>query len=174
MSPWLAQFLPRAARTPADIVRVELFGIEQRDPMRAALDLRRAVFCDEQGVPLEEELDEHDRSDRDAVHALAYEGSVVLGTGRFYESSPGCAQIGRMAVALPSRGRGVGSAILEALMMEAQRRGFERAALLAQVHAIPFYERHGYVVAGDPVLDGGIFHRPMERGLGEPPKKVSR
>ena len=153
-------------------MRVELFGIEQRDPMRAALDLRRAVFCDEQGVPLEEEIDEHDTADGDAIHALAYEGSAVLGTGRFYQSRPGCAQIGRMAVGPEHRRSGVGSAILEALMMEARRRGFERAALLAQVDAIPFYERYGYVVVGEPVMDGGIPHQPMERDLAEPAKKV--
>ena len=124
-------------------------------------------------MPLEEEQDDHDWSDRDAVHALAFEGSVALGTGRFYESSPGCAQIGRMAVASASRGAGVGSAILEALMMEGRRRGLERAALLAQVHAIPFYERHGFLAVAGPVLDGGILHRLMEREFGEPLKKVS-
>ncbi|MBV9647708.1 MAG: GNAT family N-acetyltransferase [Candidatus Eremiobacteraeota bacterium] len=130
--------------------------------MKAALDIRRTVFVDEQGVPLEEEIDEHDLSDADAVHALAYQDDAPRGTGRFYESEPGCAQIGRMAVLPAHRDAGVGRTVLDALVGEALRRGYVRARLIAQIRAIPFYERVGFRVYGEPILDGGILHQPME------------
>ena len=37
--------------------------------------------------------------------------------------------------------------------------------LNAQSHAIPFYERHGYRVVGDPFDEAGIPHVAMERAL---------
>ena len=139
--------------------------------MQRALDVRRRVFVDEQGVPLEEEVDEHDLSDARAVHALAFDGEAVLGTGRFYEAEPGCVQIGRMAVRAEHRGKGVGRALLDALLEEAVRKAYRSARLLAQVDAIAFYERAGFSVAGEPVMDGGILHRPMEAALKESSSK---
>jgi predicted GNAT family N-acyltransferase len=149
------------------VVRIEQFGVEDRARLRLALEIRRRVFVDEQGVPLEEEADEHDEGDPLAVHALAVEaGGAAVGTGRFYEAAPGCAQIGRMAVLAGFRDRGVGAQILGALLAEAGRRGFHRARLLAQLQAIPFYERAGFVAGGERIVDGGILHQPMEATLG--------
>jgi predicted GNAT family N-acyltransferase len=36
-------------------------------------------------------------------------------------------------------------------------------SLAAQVHAIPFYERFGFVAHGDVFLEAGIEHREMDR-----------
>jgi predicted GNAT family N-acyltransferase len=37
----------------------------------------------------------------------------------------------------------------------------------AQLHAIPFYERFGFVAHGEVFLDAGIEHRKMDRHLQE-------
>jgi len=101
--------------------------------MSRALAIRTRVFVLEQGVPLAEEVDEHDRDDRDAVHALVYDDAGrPAGAGRYYISEPGTAQIGRMAVSAEHRGRGAGRALLDALVAEARRRGLRRAHLHAQ------------------------------------------
>jgi predicted GNAT family N-acyltransferase len=81
----------------------------------------------------------------------------VLGTGRLLPDG----HIGRMAVLKEARQSGVGSALLVALMQEARRRGHVRAVLSAQTHAVPFYQRHGYVVSGDVYMDCGIPHVDM-------------
>lgn len=135
--------------------------------MRIACDIRTRVFVDEQGVPPAEEWDDHDRNDRDAAHALAFgvPGRAV-GTGRFYAAEPGVAQIGRLAVLAAARGSGAGSALLEALVAEARRRGFERAHLHAQTHARGFYLRHGFHDDGPLLWDAGIEHQPMTKNLG--------
>ena len=146
-------------------MRIELFDCRDGRLLEAALTLRFAVFVDEQGVPEDDEEDVYDREPA-TVHALAFEEGTPVGTGRFYEAESGVAQIGRMAVTLPARGAGCGSGLLVALMAEARRRGLGRARLLAQLHALPFYERFGFVAAGEPVLDGGILHRTMEVALG--------
>jgi predicted GNAT family N-acyltransferase len=123
------------------------------------------VFVDEQGVPLDEEVDEHDLGDARAVHALVRDVAGSVGTGRYYPVDAHSAQIGRMAVLPEARGRGAGRALLDALVTAAERHGFRRASLLAQVEAVPFYARAGFEPTGEEVWDAGMLHQPMEKRL---------
>lgn len=127
---------------------------------RHATDIRTEVFVVEQHVPSEEELDAEDVR---CVHAVAYDGPRGVGTGRLLPN----AHIGRMAVRKSHRGRGVGSLLLEALIAEARRRGDPEVVLAAQLHAVPFYRRHGFVAEGGVFLDAGIEHVNMRRALNE-------
>ncbi len=138
-------------------VRVEL---TDWDGARAvAAPIRFAVFVDEQKVPADSEVDDWDPQ---CVHAVAWDPSgLALGTGRLLPDG----HIGRMAVRREARGQGVGSALLTALMQEAQRRGHAQAALSAQTHAIPFYRRHGYAVVSGEYMDCGIPHVDMTCAL---------
>ncbi len=135
--------------------------------MRIACDIRTRVFVDEQGVPPDEEIDEHDRTDRDAVHALARAvDGAAIGAGRFYVLEPAIVQIGRMAVLPQARGTGAGAALLRELLAVARRRGFARAHLHAQMHARGFYLKAGFVDDGERLWDAGIEHVPMSLALG--------
>jgi len=144
-----------------------MFGVD--DPrMEEAIVLRLAVFVDEQGIPLDEEIDAHDRDDAAAVHAIVRNSQQnVIATGRFYPRDVRTAQIGRMAVAHASRGLGAGHLVLRALMNEARRRGYSAASLDAQDYAIGFYEKAGFISRGPTHLDCGIIHQPMSRALGD-------
>ncbi len=133
--------------------------------MREALAVRTRVFVEEQGVPLEEEVDAHDRSDAEALHALVRDGRGVLGAARYYVTEPGTVQIGRMAVDARARGGGAGRALLAALLAEARRRGFRRARLHAQTQAWGFYAKAGFCDDGAPLWDAGILHQPMSLEL---------
>ncbi len=144
---------------------VELFG-NGDERVREALKVRFRVFVDEQNVPREIELDEHDEpADRLAVHALVRDGDRVVAAGRFYERNRGTVQVGRMAVMREARGRGVGRLLLDALLEEAVKRGYVRARLSAQTHALEFYRKAGFAAFGDDYDDAGIPHRDMERPL---------
>ena len=146
---------------------VELFRSADTERMAHARAIRIAVFVDEQGCPLEEEFDAHDlAADADAVHALVRDAEgTLLATGRYYRTEPHTAQIGRMAVLSAARGRGIGRMLLDALMHDARERGYTAAALNAQQHAIPFYEKAGFAAHGDPFDEIGIPHQPMQRTL---------
>jgi hypothetical protein len=95
------------------------------------------------------------------VHALAYDGTAAVGTGRLLPD----AHIGRMAVLKAWRGRGVGSLILDALVEAARRRGERHVALSAQVHALAFYRAHGFEAEGPEYQEAGIAHQAMRRAL---------
>jgi predicted GNAT family N-acyltransferase len=123
-----------------------------------AAPIRFAVFVEEQGVPLEVELDEMDEK---CLHALAFQDGNPVGTGRLLPDG----HIGRMAVLKAWRGRGIGARILGRLIDEARTRGDREVVLSAQVGAIAFYRRHGFVEEGAEYMDAGIPHRQMRRSL---------
>ncbi len=118
--------------------------------------VRHAVFVEEQKV--REEL-EWDDIDERCYHVLAMSADgAPIGTGRLLPDG----HIGRMAVVREWRGKGVGSAILHALLDLARRDGFEVVKLNAQVHALGFYARHGFTVIGGEFMEAGIPHREMQ------------
>jgi predicted GNAT family N-acyltransferase len=122
--------------------------------------VRETVFVHEQKVPLELEWDEQDEP---CVHVLAFDNDgAAIGTGRLLPDG----HIGRMAVLLPWRGRGVGGALLTELTRVARERGFTEVILNAQVQAIAFYARHGFTCEGPEFLEAGIPHQTMRRPLG--------
>ena len=121
--------------------------------------VRHAVFVEEQKV--REELEWDDIDERcDHVLAMSADGAPI-GTGRLLPDG----RIGRMAVIRDWRGRGVGSAILNALLDLARRDGFGVIRLNAQVQAVEFYARHGFTVIGGEFMEAGIPHREMQLEL---------
>ncbi|MDH5527008.1 MAG: GNAT family N-acetyltransferase [Nitrospirota bacterium] len=125
--------------------------------------IRRVVFMDEQQVPPELEWDGQDTT---AVHVLAEAGGDPVGCGRLLMSGD-TAKIGRMAVLKPFRAKGIGARLLTELLTAARQAGARTAALSAQVHALPFYEKFGFVAHGPEYPDAGIPHRNMTRPLAD-------
>ncbi len=128
-----------------------------------ARPVREAVFIEEQGVPRELEWDEWDESSDHAV-ALDIRGQAI-GTARLLPDG----RIGRMAVLLGWRGRGVGAALLEALLAQAREQSMSRVTLHAQTHAAGFYRRFGFSERGDEFSEAGIPH--VEMTLELPPAR---
>lgn len=123
-----------------------------------AAPIRFVVFVDEQKVPAEIELDEHDAA---CVHVIARAEGRAVGTGRLLPD----AHIGRMAVLKEWRGRGVGAAMLDTLIAKARARGDQEVSLSAQTHALDFYRKQGFVEEGPQYLDAGIPHQTMRKTL---------
>ena len=123
-----------------------------------AAPIRFTVFVEEQGVPREIELDEHDAA---SIHVVAFAEGKPVATGRLLPDG----HIGRMAVLQDWRRRGVGALMLKALVERAKERGDAEVVLAAQVRAVPFYRAHGFVAEGDIYMEAGIPHQDMRRRL---------
>lgn len=138
------------------------FKVEVIDYASGREDLqsvRETVFVHEQRVPA---ALERDALDPQCVHVIARdEGGNAIGTGRLTPDH----RIGRMAVLRDWRGRGVGDALLLALMEQARERGWREVALNAQASAIGFYARHGFLPHGERFMEAGIEHLAMRRVL---------
>jgi len=153
--------------------RLHAAGIATFEEMADALEIRRAVFIDEQHVPEDEEVDRYDDDPTvvaDAIHVLVHvihvDGDVgdPIATGRLLlDGSPDeRAHIGRVAVLAEHRRTGTGRVVMLWLQDEARRLGRPGVTLAAQLHAIPFYERLGYTARGDIFFDAAIEHRWMD------------
>ena len=127
-----------------------------------ARPVRELVFVTEQKVPLELEWDEWDeRSD----HAVARDaGGRAIGTARLLPDG----RIGRMAVLREWRRRGVGAALMEALLQKAREQSLSRVTLHAQTHAAGFYRRFGFSERGGEFWEAGIPHVEMTLELSPP------
>lgn len=129
------------------------------DDLRA---VREPVFVQEQQVPIELEWDELDPL---CVHVIARDDAgLPIGTGRLTPEH----KIGRMAVLPEWRGRGVGDALLLALIREAAQRRWPELRLHSQASAVGFYVKHGFVPYGDRFMEAGIEHQSMRRQIGGP------
>ena len=136
--------------------------IDYTDGLPQLRAVRETVFVQEQQVPIEEEWD---ALDPDCVHVIARaQDGTPIGTGRLTPEH----KIGRMAVLREWRGRGVGDALLLALIEQAHQRGWREVALNAQVSAIAFYLRHGFQPVGERFWEAGIEHQAMRRALTGP------
>ncbi|WP_370163139.1 GNAT family N-acetyltransferase [Limimaricola soesokkakensis] len=124
--------------------------------------LRRTVFIEEQNVS---EADEMDGLDAEAIHLIATCDGKPAGTARLLIRGE-TGKIGRVAVLREHRGTGLGAAIMrQAEAALRSRPGVTRLYLSAQTHALPFYEKLGYVAYGPEYDDAGIPHRDMEKRL---------
>ena len=133
--------------------------IEYASGLAELRTVRETVFVQEQQVPIEEEWDALDPL---CTHVIARDAAgQPIGTGRLTPEH----KIGRMAVLRDWRGRGVGEAMLAALLLQARDKKWPLVALHAQVSAEPFYARHGFIPHGGRFWEAGIEHQSMHRAL---------
>ncbi|GEA59804.1 GNAT family N-acetyltransferase [Vibrio comitans] len=136
-------------------MRVEIVDWQSKDEIFL---VRNTVFTAEQGI--DTNLD-FDGQDEQSVHALVYDNDEPVATGRML----GDGHIGRIAVLISQRGKGLGTTIMKALVNEARRRNFARVYLGAQVHALDFYEKLGFESIGERYDEVGIEHQTMQLSL---------
>jgi predicted GNAT family N-acyltransferase len=148
---------------------ITISPVDNPGDLAQALAIREIVFIEEQAVP---ETLERDEEDARAFHVLAFEDKHAVGTGRLVDltSPPDAAtghwgKIGRMAVLDKHRKGGTGSKILVRLEEEARRRGIIGIVLHAQMHAHPFYVKHGYLAFGEQFDEAGMPHIQMRTQL---------
>ena len=135
--------------------------VETEEEMEGALNVRFRVFVAEQQVPMDEELDEFDSI---ATHAIILHQKEIVATGRVvYGNEDSAARIGRMAVDVEWRRKGLGGLLLQFLEKEAAAQGVNTYILNAQEYVKDFYASHGYVERGETFLEANILHILMRK-----------
>jgi predicted GNAT family N-acyltransferase len=131
--------------------------ISLSEDLARAFEIRRVVFCDEQGVSRMEEFDGLDETCR---HFLARVEQVSVGTARIRPLETGETKIERVAVLKEYRGLGVGLALMRQIMEEI---GGAPMVLNAQFHTKAFYKGLGFTAVGEIFDEAGIDHVKMIR-----------
>lgn len=125
-----------------------------------ALTIRKDVFIHEQNVPPHLEVDELESK---TTHVVGYDNQRPVATARLYEKFPQTFKVQRVAVRKDARKSGIGKQLLDEIFQYAKAQGGKKLILDSQDHAIPFYEKNGYIVEGEGFLDAGIPHHFMYR-----------
>lgn len=133
----------------------EIIEVSVARDMACALEIRREVFCREQGVPEDEEIDGLDEACR---HYLARIDDEPVATARTRILASGEGRIERVAVRARLRGHGIGRALMRRLIADL---GPSPIALNAQLHGVGFYQGLGFKSEGEIFLDAGIDHVRM-------------
>ncbi len=144
---------------------IEVIPVTSTEELEEALGVRARVFVEEQRIAMDEEIDRYDATPTgsEALHLVARVAGTPVGAARLLLDAPpgGPVHLGRVAVLAEWRLHGVGNALMARLHDEAKARGYPRIEISAQVSALPFYERLGYIAEGPVYLEAGIEHRAM-------------
>lgn len=136
--------------------------IDTPQELKEAFKIREEVFVVEQKVPKEEEYDEFEHI---CQHFLALnENKAALGTSRWRKTNKGV-KLERFAVLASARGKGVGSALVQAVLDDISQSDAADATcyLHAQIDAMPLYAKFGFKKKGEPFDECGIMHYVMEK-----------
>ena len=105
-----------------------------------------------------------------SLHLVAHAGDEVVGCVLFHPDSPPSGEpsggrLFQMAVSPRLQGQGLGARLVRHLEAELRRRGVARVHLHARATVLPFYERLGYAVYGEPFEERTLPHRHMRKTL---------
>ncbi|MBO1204569.1 MULTISPECIES: GNAT family N-acetyltransferase [Staphylococcus] len=136
--------------------------VNTSDMLNDAYEIRKKVFVLEQGVPLENEIDQFESS---STHVIGYDNlQSPFATGRFRTYKNG-AKIERVAILASHRKLGYGKSLMQFIEAAAKEADYHTLTLNAQCHAQHFYETLGYTTFGDVFLEENIEHIVMTKTI---------
>jgi GNAT superfamily N-acetyltransferase len=119
---------------------------------RAAAELIRRGLTERWGCykpELNPDLDNLERSYRDAEFLIVRVGQQIVGCGALVRESDDVARIVRMSVETGNRRAGIGSQVLRALLTAARTAGFSKVVVETTASwssAVSFYLKHGFTL----------------------------
>lgn len=140
---------------------IHVVKVETPAEFDEVLAIRREVFVEEQGVPVELEMDDH-QTEATYFLALDEDGNAVA-TGRLRVKGDEL-KFERIATLRSARGQGIGRVLMEYMQNYASEvHPHLRPFMHAQASAIAFYEKIGWVTTGPRFEEAGIEHAVMVR-----------
>lgn len=138
--------------------------ITTENDLKIAFHIRKEVFVEEQGFPLEFEFDEYDTLNASSEHILVYYNEKPVGTGRS-RVVDGLGKLERICILEPYRKFGLGKIILKTLEEIAKEQGITQVKLHGQTQAEGFYKKLGYRTSSDVFMEDGGPHLLMIKEL---------
>ncbi|ADR21358.1 N-acetyltransferase [Marivirga tractuosa] len=136
--------------------------VETQDELKQIFAIREEVFVKEQKVAPEEEYDEYEEI---STHFIATDDiGNPCGTARWRFTENGM-KLERFAVLQSHRGKGVGQALVKAVIdniKENPKAYSKKMYMHAQIPAVSLYSRFGFEKVGDQFEECNIMHYQME------------
>lgn len=137
---------------------LRVYKVHGKADLEQTFAIRRKVFVEEQGCPPELERANEDES----VHFIAVTGHQPCGACRWRKTEQGY-KLERFAVLPAFRGRGVGRAMVAAVLADLPADA-DYIYLNAQLDAMALYAAFGFVTEGEQFEEAGIQHFKMVKG----------
>lgn len=138
-------------------MQISVIKVAHDEELAKVFAIRKTVFVDEQNCPPELE---HANED-DSVHFLAFADDKPCGASRWRKTDQGY-KLERFAVLKPFRGKGVGSALITAVLNDLPADA-NYIYLNSQLDAINVYKKFEFVTEGEQFEEAGIQHFKMVR-----------
>jgi predicted GNAT family N-acyltransferase len=138
--------------------------ITTESDLKVAFQIRKEVFVEEQGFPLESEFDEFDTLNALSEHILVYYNEKPVGTGRL-RVVDGLGKLERICILEPYRKFGLGKIIMKTLEEIAKKKEISQVKLHGQTQAEGFYKKLGYQTSSDVFMEDGGPHLLMIKEL---------
>ncbi len=137
---------------------VEVIRATEEQDLKKAFKVREQVFVEEQKVPRDAEYDAFEES---ANHYLAMCEGTPCGAARWRKTEHGI-KLERFAVLPDFRNKQIGAEVLKAVLrdVKAEENG-KKVYLHAQLPAVNFYKRNGFITEGDLFTECDIQHYKM-------------
>tara|TARA_B100000768_G_C11252779_1_gene364901 strand:+ start:549 stop:989 length:441 start_codon:yes stop_codon:yes gene_type:complete len=127
------------------------------DAKKILMHIRRSVFIKEQLVP---EALEWDDWDNKAKHILLIFNKTPIGCARLIYIDQ-IVRLERMAIIKSKRNQGFGSKLVYEIIRIAKNKNIKKVIISAQIQALSFYQKIGFIAEGKIFKEAGIKHKKM-------------
>jgi len=136
--------------------KIVKFDTSDKELSKLAFEIRNEVFVIQQSVDPKLEYDEFEGI---AIHYLAFHEKKAVATARWRHTDYGI-KLERFATLKEWRNKGAGTAILSEVLKDVLP---QPAAIYlhAQLPAVQFYEKHGFIKQGEIFYEAGMAHYKM-------------
>lgn len=135
------------------------YGTSEYEQMVA---LRRQMLRKPLGLDFtEQELQSEEKN----VLLGCFDEEVMEGCCMLVETAPGVVRLRQMAVLSGLQGKGIGRVLMSFAENVARDRQFQKIIMHARTSTVPFFEKLGYRVTGEPFIELTIQHVVMEKEL---------
>lgn len=132
--------------------------VKNKDMLSECFSIREEVFVNEQGVPLENELDAFEEK---SIHVIGYDHEHRPFACARFRPFEDAAKVERVAILKEYRKDGYGRTLMFAIERFAKDKGYNKLILNAQVQAQGFYEKLSYESTGSIFIEENIDHIKM-------------
>lgn len=135
------------------------YGTSEYEQMVA---LRRQMLRKPLGLDFtEQELQSEEKN----VLLGCFDEDVMEGCCMLVQTAPGVVRLRQMAVLSGLQGKGIGRVLMSFAENVARDRQFQKIIMHARTSTVPFFEKLGYHVTGEPFIELTIQHVVMEKEL---------
>jgi ribosomal protein S18 acetylase RimI-like enzyme len=141
------------------MLQLDIREVNNQQELAEMFDQRWLGLRSPLGIEKGSERDNHEDG---AVHLIAMCDRKIIASARLRELSPGLGNISYVAVLPEFQNQGIGTKLIENLIVKAQEKNLKAVRLMSRINAIKFYQRIGFTEQDNPFDFLGIPHIFMQ------------